>query len=112
MKTLKNYYTIGALFLLCLSAFFLLEQKAQSSEPIPEDAKSLGQMIQKKAYEYSSKEEELKPLLSRVSELESEMDKLSGGAAGLDQTLCIEYGLKYVRGSGQDFGTFEDCPLQ
>lgn len=114
MKYLKKYLGIIILLILCVMAFFAMTSTAQSTEPIPEDAQTLGRLIQKKSHEYSQKEAELKPLLSRVRELESAMSKLSGGAAGLDQTLCVEYGLKYVRGSGEEIGTFEksDCPLQ
>jgi len=120
----KKRISIGVVTVFCVAmiALAMIPRARSETVKVPDEAWTLANMIQEKSDKYTQEQAALQPLLDQIAKLEgardnklNEMGKLSGGASGLDHSLCVEYGLKYVRGNGKS-GTFvnvtDDCPLE
>lgn len=88
-------------------------------------AEQIGGLLQSVTEQYREQDAKAAPHRHIIAEqeaalapIQSKMDELAEGAAGLDHTLCKLYGLRYIRAANGSIGTFhevskEECdPLQ
>jgi hypothetical protein len=100
-------------------------QSRSVSMQVDPTAEQLGKMLQKLTEEYRAKDADAAPHRHIIAEeeaklapIQSSMDKIAEGAAGLDHTLCKLYGVRYVRAPDGSIGTYksveaDECdPLQ
>lgn len=105
-------YILG-IFIVVLVLFMLIPH-ASATKEIDPDAKNIGAQIQQRSDQYAVLDKQRKPVLDQIEKLQAQadtitdkMNKVASGAAGLDQTLCNQYGLHYVRSSA----SFTSCTV-
>lgn len=116
----KPSYIIGACIVLLAVAMLFLPHSAAKGKDFDPGAVAIAELIQQRADEYNELLEKRKPHLDIiekeqkiVADLEDTMQKKSEGAAGLDHTLCKEFGVKYVRADKDTFAHLEEgCSFQ
>ena len=100
-----------------LTAVMVSSAPRASSRSVKPDASAeqLGIMLQQITEQYRAADADAAPHRQIIAEqeaalapIQSRMDQLAEGASGIDHTLCTLYGVRYVRATTGDTGTFEE----